>query len=81
MAVHWNNTPEGTKPGQFKTVKHDRAYCHCPDGFRCGPEWMTPPKKDVKNKRLEKRLRAFDAEKNTPGKGSHFRHRPGSQKR
>ena len=76
MAVHW-----GPNQGKHKTIKHKRAYCTCPDG-KCDGTWVNAPKKTVRNKNLEKRIKAFESGGGgkSSGKGVHFRHRPGSNK-
>lgn len=77
MSVHWNIPyVEGTnkKVTTHRTIKHSRAYCHCPDG-KCESGFQTPPKREVKNKKLEGRLQWF----NTQKPKSNYR-KPGSNK-
>lgn len=76
MAVHYS--PENNPKHRNRTIRHDRPYCHCPDGDRCETsDYKTPPKKDKKPKNnLASRIKGFEAMRSHSGLK-----RPGSQKK
>ena len=77
MSVHWNKTDAGTtKKDSVRTVRHSKAFCHCPDGM-CDPSYTTPPQKELKERgNLSKRLQWF-----ATGKPKSNYRKPGSNKK